>query len=449
MADVFISYRKSDRARAEALAKALRVENVDVWWDDNLETGETFDEKIQSVLNQAKAVIVVWSKESVKSDWVRAESFIGRDRGVLVPVMIQPVNIPVPFNVLHTANLAGWHGDRAHAGYRDVVKQVKELAGKSHVPPLKPPPNPALRALWRAVAAVAVVAVAGASLWWFQPWKYWQPEVVKEMVAEAKAKSDAQTKRDASLAKLAAYGLKPTDIDQRSPVEVARKIFKDETWAQLQADALLRDPLVLTLRCHVALYGTSKREPNEQNALDICKEAADAGDAAGHVAFARALIEETTFVGMDVEALKEASLSQYKTASDMGYGWGQVKYGEALRKGEGVASNPTEAERLFKLAQAQGLPAADRALGMLYLSGDVPGPSDQQSFAMIRKAADNGDVAAQSFMGDALAEGIRVTGDAEAAANYYRACADSGDTDFTSWCTRQIWRDDKDRERPQ
>lgn len=38
-----------------------------------LETGETFDEKIQSVLVQVKCVIVVWSKESVKSQWVRAE----------------------------------------------------------------------------------------------------------------------------------------------------------------------------------------------------------------------------------------------------------------------------------------------------------------------------------------------------------------------------------------
>lgn len=59
MADVFISYRKADRAKAEALAKALRVENLDIWWDAGIETGETFDEKIQAVLQEAKAVIVV------------------------------------------------------------------------------------------------------------------------------------------------------------------------------------------------------------------------------------------------------------------------------------------------------------------------------------------------------------------------------------------------------
>lgn len=157
MADVFISYRKADRARAEALAKALKIENLDVWWDTALETGQTFDEKIQAALEQCKAVIVIWSKESVKSDWVRAESSIGRERSILVPVMIQPVNIPVPFNLLHTADLISWHGDRAHSGYRDVVKQVKTLAGKSHVAPLKPPPNRALRTLWRTVAVVGML----------------------------------------------------------------------------------------------------------------------------------------------------------------------------------------------------------------------------------------------------------------------------------------------------
>ena len=155
MADVFISYRKADRAKAEALAKALKIENLDVWWDTALETGQTFDEKIQAALEQAKAVIVIWSKESVKSDWVRAESSIGRERGILVPVMVQPVNIPVPFNLIHTADLIGWHGDRAHPGYRDVVKQVKTLAGKTSVKPLKPPPNRAIRALWRTIAVVA------------------------------------------------------------------------------------------------------------------------------------------------------------------------------------------------------------------------------------------------------------------------------------------------------
>src|SRR5262245_48663238 len=116
MADVFISYRKADRAKAEALHNALKIENLDVWWDEGLETGQTVDEKIQSVLEQAKAVIVIWSKESVKSDWVRAESSIGRERGILVPVMIEPVNIPVPFNLIQTADLIGWNGDRAHKG---------------------------------------------------------------------------------------------------------------------------------------------------------------------------------------------------------------------------------------------------------------------------------------------------------------------------------------------
>ena len=140
--------------------------------------------------------------------------------------MIQPVNIPVPFNLLHTADLIGWHGDRAHAGYQDVVKQVKELAGKSHVKPLKPPPNRALRALWRTVAVVGVIAVIGASVWVFRPWETLAP---KDPVVEAK--KEAAEKRETALNSLAPFGLGPGDLDRYSSRYIAERVFKPETRA--------------------------------------------------------------------------------------------------------------------------------------------------------------------------------------------------------------------------
>ena len=432
MADVFISYRKADRAKAEALANALKVENLDVWWDTALETGQTFDEKIQSVLEQCKAVIVIWSKESVKSDWVRAESSIGRERGILVPVMIQPVNIPVPFNLLHTADLIGWHGDRAHAGYQDVVKQVKELAGKSHVKPLKPPPNRALRALWRTVAVVAVVAVVGASIWVFRPWETFRP---KDPVVEAK--KEAEDKRAASLARLSAYGLQPTDLDTRYIFDIARNRFNDATYDQLQADAKAGDPLVAALRCAVALFGTGERPADDQNAINICEEADKAGDPIGAVYFGYGLIEETLYTGANTETLNDAAVGQFKKGAEAGSAWGMVEYGKRLAKGDHVTQDVLAAETLFKRARNAGLPAAERALGLLYLSGQVAGPPDEELFAMIRRAADAGDTEAQRFMADKLAEGMSITEDLPAALAYYKACAAAEDPEFSFWCQKQ------------
>ncbi len=438
MADVFISYRKADRARAQALANALKIQNLDVWWDTALETGQTFDEKIQAVLEQCKAVIVLWSKESVKSDWVRAESSIGRERGILVPVMIQPVNIPVPFNLLHTADLIGWNGDRAHPGYRDVVKQVKELAGKTSVKSLKPPPNPALRNLWRAVAAVAVIAVIGASVWVFRPWESLAP---RDPVIEA------QKERDASVSKLAAFGVQPGDLQKFSGRHIARQTFNASTRSQLDAEAASGDPAVLALKCAVDFWATPDGLPDWEGASDICQKAADAGEPAAHVYHGHLLEDAAVYAPSDEEraGMEASATGEFRKAAEKGFGWGEIEYGWRLREGAGVPADPAAAETLFKSAQAKGMPAADLALGRLYLSGEVASPLDpNEAFALVRKAADAGDASAQFYAAQKLTEGWDFTPDYEAALAYYKAAAaaDEGDP---SWQAARFIEDTEAR----
>lgn len=423
MADVFISYRKADRTKAEALAKALKLENLDIWWDTALETGETFDEKIQAVLQEAKAIIVVWSRESVKSDWVRAESSVGRERGVLVPVMIQPVNIPVPFNLLHTADLVGWSGDRSHPGYKDVVKQVKALAGKQHVKPLKPPPNRALRNVWRALAAVAVIAVIGASTWLLRPWQY----LDREAQAEAAAKAAAQ-KIDASRAKLAPFGVDVADFNTMTGHEVAARKFKSETRADLQTLADSGEPAALALLCAADTWNYDTRGDDEDKLSATCSQAAEAGDPIGHVYYADYLTTMALYdPRVDQEKAEMASTAEYKKAADLGVGWGQYFYGMRLSNGEGVAADPMAAEPLLKAASADGLPAGDFGLGMLYLSGKVAGLSPDEAFALIRKSADAGFDEAQFDLCERLVGGWDWAEDLDAALAYCKGSSTSAD----------------------
>ena len=49
------------------LANALESEGWTVWWDPKLRAGEHFDDVIEKALNEAKCVIVMWSKRSVQS----------------------------------------------------------------------------------------------------------------------------------------------------------------------------------------------------------------------------------------------------------------------------------------------------------------------------------------------------------------------------------------------
>ena len=74
MSDIFISYSSHDRPWVKVLAEALRSEGWSVWWDRTTPTGSNYYRAIENELDAARCVVVVWSKESVRSDWVPAEA---------------------------------------------------------------------------------------------------------------------------------------------------------------------------------------------------------------------------------------------------------------------------------------------------------------------------------------------------------------------------------------
>ena len=61
MADVFLSYATADAAIARRVAKALEAAGLDVWWDADLPAHRAYSEIIEQRLQQAKAVLVLWS----------------------------------------------------------------------------------------------------------------------------------------------------------------------------------------------------------------------------------------------------------------------------------------------------------------------------------------------------------------------------------------------------
>lgn len=100
--DVFLSYARQDRPAAQFLAQALERSGYTVWWDRELLGGQDFEQEIGRQLASARAVVVLWSEASVKSDWVRDEAASARDRGVLVPARLNGTLPPMGFRSLHT-----------------------------------------------------------------------------------------------------------------------------------------------------------------------------------------------------------------------------------------------------------------------------------------------------------------------------------------------------------
>ncbi len=103
--DIFLSYNRDDQATARRFAEALRARRVQVWWDQTLRSGEAYDEVTEGALRGAKAVVVLWSKKSVVSRWVRAEATLADRNRTLVPAMIESCERPIMFELTQTADL--------------------------------------------------------------------------------------------------------------------------------------------------------------------------------------------------------------------------------------------------------------------------------------------------------------------------------------------------------
>ena len=65
-----------DRERALTLANALVGCGWSVWWDRKIIAGQTFDQVIERELETARSVVVLWSKDSISSEWVKNEAAV-------------------------------------------------------------------------------------------------------------------------------------------------------------------------------------------------------------------------------------------------------------------------------------------------------------------------------------------------------------------------------------
>ncbi|HEY4070180.1 MAG TPA: TIR domain-containing protein [Sphingomicrobium sp.] len=128
MSDVFVSYARTDEPQAERVAEALRALGYQVWRDDELPAHRAYADVIEERLKSAKAVVVLWSAEAAKSQWVRAEADAARSAETLVQALLDGNIPPMPFNQIQCANLKDWNGADS-PGWKKLVASVAVLAG--------------------------------------------------------------------------------------------------------------------------------------------------------------------------------------------------------------------------------------------------------------------------------------------------------------------------------
>ena len=113
---------------AKRFAEAFEAAGLRVWWDVTLRSGEAYDQVTEKALGSAKAVVVLWSRKSVESRWVRAEATLADRNRTLVPAMIEPCERPIMFELTQTADLSHWTG---RGGRHGVVVVPRRCAPRA------------------------------------------------------------------------------------------------------------------------------------------------------------------------------------------------------------------------------------------------------------------------------------------------------------------------------
>ncbi|OEU63615.1 MAG: hypothetical protein BBJ57_06325 [Desulfobacterales bacterium PC51MH44] len=129
MSDIFISYSTPDRPLAKALAEALESQGWSVWWDRTIPFGKVFDRVIEEALTHARCIVVVWSRNSAISNWVRAEAEDGLQRGILVPVHIDDCVPPLIFRRIQMADLSKWDRTKTFPVFQKLVMDIADIIG--------------------------------------------------------------------------------------------------------------------------------------------------------------------------------------------------------------------------------------------------------------------------------------------------------------------------------
>ena len=187
MVDVFISYSRRDSVKVAMLARAITEAGYVVWWDEELPPHRSYGDVITDKIAMANAALVVWSKDSVQSEWVRAEADMARNQRKLIQTSLDEVMPPLPFNQIQYAPIGDWQGEADHSGWRKVKASLAELCGPREggdrrpepapepapAPPAPPPqasqavaPSASKAPLFAGIA-IAGAAVIGVGAFWF------------------------------------------------------------------------------------------------------------------------------------------------------------------------------------------------------------------------------------------------------------------------------------------
>lgn len=176
---IFISYSKKNRAYATSLAEFLRQQGFDVWIDDRIDYGTSWERVIFRAIDQAGAFVVIMTPQSYESEWVLRECQYAEKRGKpQFPLLLDGEEFPryvstqyadVRGSTMPDEELIGLLAQavpRKPVTGEDVTKaltqEIEKVLATSEVPETTPPPatSPAQAGSKLPLVLIPVVIIA-------------------------------------------------------------------------------------------------------------------------------------------------------------------------------------------------------------------------------------------------------------------------------------------------
>lgn len=126
MSRVFLSYCSKDRYFVADLARRLADEGIDVWYDQwEIRVGDSIVDKINQGIASSDYLIIVLSKNSVTSRWVREELAAATVRTIqkdafLLPVLLEDCDIPELLRHRRYANFE----DDSEGAFKELISVI-------------------------------------------------------------------------------------------------------------------------------------------------------------------------------------------------------------------------------------------------------------------------------------------------------------------------------------
>lgn len=133
--DVFISYKREERALSEKVKSALIDAGYTAVTDLNISKNDEFGDAIDTMIRTATLTLVLWTRASAASDWVRKEARLARDLEAAgkpnryLGVMVEDVDLDLPPD-LRGLQMVDIHQDGINeSGLADLLAASEEILG--------------------------------------------------------------------------------------------------------------------------------------------------------------------------------------------------------------------------------------------------------------------------------------------------------------------------------